>query len=242
MPEIRLTFRSLLMRIALPYLMWGRSTINVLLGIFSALLDVILCESLGDTNTDSTLSCTSLIAWIPPKTTAYRRWNCQVIRPANYCHIIPSNRFLDGFSDPSQFAAAKLTHLKAEINYYRGQFDLHKTDLKKSWNIIKIIISKEDNRHSEKHTCFLINNQYISDSKIIANTFNNYFVYVGSSLAKNIQTETNPLQYFESIENNIHIPEINMDEVRTIISAIKNSASGYDELPASILNSVQIHT
>ena len=26
-----------------------------------------------------------------------------------------------------------------------------------------------------------------------------------------------------------------MDEVRTIISAIKNSASGYDELPASIL-------
>ena len=52
---------------------------------------------------------------------------------------------------------------------------------------------------------------------------------------KNIQTETNPLQYFESIENSIHIPEINMDEVRTIISAIKNSASGYDELPASIL-------
>ena len=67
---------------------------------------------------------------------------------------------------------------KAEINYYREQFDLHKTDL---W---KILISKEDNRHSEKHTCFLINNQYISDSKIIANTFNNYFVHVGSSLAK----------------------------------------------------------
>ena len=108
------------------------------------------------------------------------------------------------------------------IHYYREQFDLHKTDLKKSWNIIKSIISKEDNRHSEKHTCFLINNQYISDSKIIAYTFNNYFVHVGSSLAKNIQTETNPLPYFESIENNIHNPEINMDEVRTILSAIKN--------------------
>ena len=54
---------------------------------------------------------------------------------------------------------------KAERNYYREQLDLHKTDLKKSCNIIKNIISKEDNRHSEKHTCFLINNQYISDSK-----------------------------------------------------------------------------
>ena len=41
-----------------------------------------------------------------PKTTAYKRWNCQVTRPANCCHLIPSNRFLDGFPVPSQFAAA----------------------------------------------------------------------------------------------------------------------------------------
>ena len=45
-----------------------------------------------------------------PKTTTYKRWNCQIIRPANNCHLIPSNRFLDGFPVPSQFAAAKLTH------------------------------------------------------------------------------------------------------------------------------------
>ena len=32
------------------------------------------------------------------------------MRPANCCHLIPSNRFLDGFPDPSQLAAAKLTH------------------------------------------------------------------------------------------------------------------------------------
>ena len=44
-----------------------------------------------------------------PTTTAYKWWNCQVHRPANCCHILP-NRFLDGFPDPSQFAAAKLTH------------------------------------------------------------------------------------------------------------------------------------
>ena len=39
---------------------------------------------------------------------------------------------------------------KVEINYYKEQFDLHKTDLKRSWNIIKNIINKEDNRRSEK--------------------------------------------------------------------------------------------
>ena len=72
---------------------------------------------------------------------------------------------------------------KAEINYYKEQFDLHKTDLKRSWNIIKNIISKEDNRCSAKSIVFLINNKYISGRKIITNTFNNYFVIVGSSLA-----------------------------------------------------------
>ena len=61
----------------------------------------------------------------------------------------------------------------AERNYYKEQFDLHKTDLKRSWNIIKSIINKEDNRRSAKDIVFLINNKYISDGKMIANTFNN---------------------------------------------------------------------
>ena len=52
---------------------------------------------------------------------------------------------------------------------------------------------------------------------------------------KNIQTKTDPLHYIESLENSIYIPEIYMDEVRRIISAITNSASVNDELPASIL-------
>ena len=58
-----------------------------------------------------------------PKTTAYKRWNCQVIRPANCCHIIPSNRFLDGSSVPSQFAAAKLTHYSTMPHLLSG--DVH---------------------------------------------------------------------------------------------------------------------
>ena len=51
-----------------------------------------------------------IIICVVPKTTAYKRCNCQVIKPAHCCHLIPSNRFLNGFPDPSQFATAKLTH------------------------------------------------------------------------------------------------------------------------------------
>ena len=35
-------------------------------------------------------------------------------RPANCYQLIPPNRFLDGFPDPSQFAAAKLTHYSSK--------------------------------------------------------------------------------------------------------------------------------
>ena len=62
---------------------------------------------------------------------------------------------------------------KAEINYYKEQYDIHNTDLKRSWNIITNIINKEDNIHSANDIVFLITNQHISDGKIIANPFNN---------------------------------------------------------------------
>ena len=40
-----------------------------------------------------------------PTTTAYKWWNCQVLRPANCCqHILP-NRFLNGFPDPSHYSS-----------------------------------------------------------------------------------------------------------------------------------------
>ena len=122
---------------------------------------------------------------------------------------------------------------KAEIYYYREQIDLHQTDLVEYYK--KNIIGKEDNRCSVRNIDFLINNQYISDSKVIANAFNMYFINVGSSLANNIHSTSNPLLYVQSTEKCMTIPEIHANEVNTIISAIKNSASGYDELPTSIL-------
>ena len=47
------------------------------------------------------------------------------------------------------------------------------------------MIGKVDQHKVKKHTTFLINNnQYSSDTKIIANQFNEYFTNVGYSLSK----------------------------------------------------------
>ena len=70
---------------------------------------------------------------------------------------------------------------KAERDYYREQFDLHQTDL---YYYYKKIFSEKK--------YFLINNQYTSDRKTIANAFNKYFINVGSTLANNMHFTTNP--------------------------------------------------
>ena len=124
---------------------------------------------------------------------------------------------------------------KAERKKYTEQFELNKQDLKKSWKIIKNMIGKEDNRCYMNQIDFLINGQYISNSNTIANSFNNYFINVGNSLASSIQSENDPLLYLQTNIKSIYIPELDKIEIKSTISSMNNSSSGYDELPASIM-------
>ena len=81
----------------------------------------------------------------------------------------------------------------------------------------------------------MINNQYTTQNQTIANSFNNYFINVGSSLAKNITSDIDPMIYLQYYEKSIDIPEIHTDEIISVISSLSNSAAGYDEMPASIM-------
>ena len=86
-----------------------------------------------------------------------------------------------------------------------------------------------------KQIDFLIGNQYVSDNSTIANSFNNYFINIGGSLAKTIKSDIDPLVFLHTNVNSINIPEITFHEVEHIISNMTNSAAGYDELPSSIM-------
>ena len=97
------------------------------------------------------------------------------------------------------------------------------------------MIGKVDHQKVKKQTPFLINNHYSYDSKLVANHFNEYFVKVGSSLANNIKSHANPLLYVQQHKNTINIDEINVNEIKSVIASLSNSAAGYDEIPASIM-------
>ena len=80
-----------------------------------------------------------------PTTTAYKWWNCQVFRPANCCQHIPPNRFFDGFPDPSQFAAAKLTHYSSKPQ--------RPSDSSRSWQ--RILLSGDVHPNPDPTTKYL---------------------------------------------------------------------------------------
>ena len=123
---------------------------------------------------------------------------------------------------------------KAEREFYRTQFDLYKTDLRKSWKIIKTIIGKSD-RISNISDEFLINEKIVSDKTFITNAFNNYFLNVGKTLSKNIVSTGDPLSYVNSNLTTIFVPSIQEIEILNVMSLLNNSTAGYDDLQPSIM-------
>ena len=63
---------------------------------------------------------------------------------------------------------------------------------------------------------------------------NNFFVSIGQKLAKDITSDVNPMSYINSIEHSIVITDISYTEVTQVISTLKNSSAGWDELPTFV--------
>ena len=127
---------------------------------------------------------------------------------------------------------------KAERTYFREQFEMHSADLRKSWNVIKTLIGKSDKVSHQSQINFLINGTVTSDNAIIANSFNDYFVNVGRTLANKIICNDNPLSYITTNKTSITLQAINKHEIINIISNLNNSSAGHDDLQPNIMKQI----
>ena len=82
--------------------------------------------------------------------------------------------------------------------------------------------------------CLTVNNVAVTNSKDIANGFNEFFVSIGPELAKDIHSDINPLTYVNNINNSIAFFDVSCEEVRNMIHALKNSSAGHDEFPTFV--------
>ena len=93
-----------------------------------------------------------------------------------------------------EFKNKNLTNQRiAERNYFQKQFDLQDCNMGKTFKVIRTLLDKDAGNNVSKSIDFVVNNTMTCDPKQISNSFNNYFISVGSTLASNIHSNVNPL-------------------------------------------------
>ena len=124
---------------------------------------------------------------------------------------------------------------QAERQYYGDKLLENKSNLKNMWDILKEIIGKKKNL--TKPEKFKVGNQEVTDKKVIANGFNNFFVNIGKTLSKHIPTnDNNPEAYIKSSNlNSIFLHPVQDKEVENIVVSMKNASAGYDGIHSSVL-------
>ena len=105
----------------------------------------------------------------------------------------------------------------------------------KKWKIMKDLINKT-NCYKNSTSELFINGSICTDPQVIANAYNDYFVEVGPTLAKNISSTVNPMSYVTNhVINSMYVPVITECEIMTVVSSLTNSSPGWDILPARLL-------
>ena len=122
-------------------------------------------------------------------------------------------------------------------DYYKHYFEEHKNNSKKTWDGIRSIISLKTNSHKQIRS-ININNKTESNSKIMAETFNNFFVTIASDIdSKILHTNTSYKDYLQgSVLNSFFLKPASEKEVISVINEMKtNKSTGPNSIPTQIL-------
>ena len=132
----------------------------------------------------------------------------------------------------------RLTRLTkvAERKHYADLLESNKSNLKKTWNILKSIINKRKT-HKVNGNFKLSDESVTSDKRFISENFNDFFVNVGYNLAKRITyVNASPRDFMgDRLIESIYLEPVTYMEIDQIIKELKNGAPGYDEITAFVL-------
>ena len=115
--------------------------------------------------------------------------------------------------------------------------------MKKTWATINETLNR--NRKSNDFPLeFIVNNESITDTKDIANHFNNFFSNIGTNLSSSIKLEDRNAAFTDYLHNptdhRFTFSQINEREVLSIINKLKNkTSSGKDGISNKLLKSIK---
>ena len=127
----------------------------------------------------------------------------------------------------------------AERKHYHDLLIEHKSNIKKSWQIIKSVINKRKYKLPSKK--FHCNGSIIDDGNMISNKFNDFFVNVRQNLAKSIPSSCKePSDYISyNAINAFYFVPVTENEISKIIGCFKESAAGWDGIKANVIKHIK---
>ena len=78
----------------------------------------------------------------------------------------------------------------AKIHYYSNQFEKSKSDMRRTWNTINMVLNKCKNK-KEFPKYFISQSKKFDNPADIANLFNDFFTNIGPKLSSNIVSQSN---------------------------------------------------
>ena len=124
-------------------------------------------------------------------------------------------------------------------NYHQKLLLKHKSNVKKAWKIIKMVIDKRKRRQISNR--FKCNGKNIENENLIANKLNDFFINIGPELAKNIPPgNKSPSGFITNVsEATFTINAVTDTEVANIIGNFNDSSAGWDGLRPKIIKGIK---
>ena len=127
---------------------------------------------------------------------------------------------------------------RSKNNYYYHYFDSNRKNLRKTWQGIKSIIKVNGNASSSLPNCLYNGKRNLTDSREIANEFNDFFSTIGKiSESKIIKTDTSYDKFLKNPnEKSLFIKPTSEKEVKLLILNLNaNKSNGPGSFPTKIL-------
>ena len=124
---------------------------------------------------------------------------------------------------------------KAERNHYDELFKQNVGNIKKSWDLIREVIGKASKR--KIHNEFKINGKSTSDTNVICNAFNDFFVNIGTKLCESLPHSNESFKSYMPVTNpySIFIKPVDNHEIKNTICNLKDKSPGWDGIGTNII-------
>ena len=114
----------------------------------------------------------------------------------------------------------------AKMKYRKAFFDKHKDNSRKQWQMINTLLNRKNKTsHINKLTCE--NGSIINKPESIANSFNDYFSNIASSLKRDTRCSTRDHQQFlnNPVSRSMYLNSADAGEIHKTINGFKNKAT-----------------